>query len=55
MTTSSKKPIEYPLYVAGKASKTGQWLDVHHKYTGEVYARVAVADAKFRRASVVAT
>ncbi|WP_288404992.1 aldehyde dehydrogenase family protein [uncultured Acinetobacter sp.] len=54
MTTSSKKPIEYPLYVAGKASKTGQWLDVHHKYTGEVYARVAVADAKTLEKATVA-
>lgn len=37
--------VEFPLYVAGKASKTGQWLEVHDKFSGEVYAKVALADA----------
>src|SRR5690554_730375 len=39
-------PVDYPLYVASKALKTGQWLDVQHKYSQELYARVALADEK---------
>ncbi|MBL8281839.1 MAG: aldehyde dehydrogenase family protein [Acinetobacter junii] len=38
--------VEYPLYLAGKAVKTAAWLDVHHKYQTQVFARVALADAK---------
>ncbi len=38
--------IEFPLYVANKTAKTGQWLEVFHKYTGKLYAKVALADAK---------
>lgn len=38
--------IEFPLYVANKKAKTGQWLEVFHKYTGKLYAKVALADAK---------
>ena len=38
--------LEFPLYVAGKATKTQQWLEVENKFTGEVYAKVALADAK---------
>ena len=37
---------DYPLYVAGKAATTAQWLEVNHKYTQDVYARVALADAE---------
>ena len=37
---------DYPLYVAGKAQKTEQWLDVFDKYKQEVFARVALADTK---------
>ena len=36
---------DYPLYVAGKAVSTGQWLDVDDKYQQSTYARVALADA----------
>ncbi len=36
---------DYPLYVAGKAATTDQWLEVNQKYTQDVYARVALADA----------
>ncbi|WP_445116950.1 aldehyde dehydrogenase family protein [Acinetobacter sp. WZC-1] len=45
ITTSASSVLEFPLYVAGKAVKTGQWLEVRHKYSGEVYAKVALADA----------
>ncbi|RZG72001.1 aldehyde dehydrogenase family protein [Acinetobacter sp. WCHAc060025] len=38
--------IELPLYVASKPVKTGQWLEVHDKFSGKVYAKVALADAK---------
>ena len=38
--------MDYPLYVAGKAVKTEQWLDVKNKYTHELYARVALANEK---------
>lgn len=38
--------IELPLYVASKPIKTGQWLEVHDKFSGKVYAKVALADAK---------
>ncbi|MCH4244419.1 aldehyde dehydrogenase family protein [Acinetobacter gerneri] len=38
--------IEFPLYVANKMAKTGQWLEVFHKYSGKLYAKVALADAK---------
>lgn len=41
----NKNILEFPLYVAGKASNTGQWLEVHDKFSGEVYAKVALADA----------
>lgn len=37
---------DYPLFVASKAIHTGQWLEVQHKYSQEVYARVALADDK---------
>ena len=38
--------VEFPLYVANKAVKTTQWLEVQNKYSGEVYAKVALADDK---------
>ena len=38
--------IEFPLYVANKAVKTTQWLEVQNKYSGEVYEKVALADDK---------
>ncbi|NHB59576.1 aldehyde dehydrogenase family protein [Acinetobacter sp. 194] len=45
MATSTQQEIlEFPLYVANKAVTSGQWLEVHHKYSGEVYAKVALAD-----------
>ncbi|SPL71147.1 aldehyde dehydrogenase family protein [Acinetobacter stercoris] len=37
---------EFPLYVANKPAKTGQWLEIHDKYTGQLYAKVALADDK---------
>ena len=46
MVDKAVKLIDYPLYVAGKAVQTGQWLEVEHKYTHEVYARVALANEK---------
>ncbi len=44
--TDKQSVVDYPLYVAGKAVTTGQWLEVHDKYNNTVYARVALADAK---------
>ena len=46
MTLSTQEILELPLYVAGKAVKTTQWVDVHCKFSGSVYARVALADDK---------
>ena len=46
MTLSTQEILELPLYVAGKAVKTTQWLDVHCKFSGNIYARVALADDK---------
>lgn len=54
MLTTTQTPPEYPLFVAGKAVQTGQWLDVHHKYHHTVYARVALADAKILEKATVA-
>ena len=44
MADKAVNVIDYPLYVAGKAVKTEQWLEVEHKYTHELYARVALAN-----------
>ena len=44
MPTQMSTPAEYPLYVAGKPVKTGQWLEVQHKFHHDLYARVALAD-----------
>ena len=41
-----KAVIELPLYIANKAIKTGEWLEVHDKFSGEVYAKVSLADSK---------
>ena len=35
----------HPLFVAGEPVTTGDWLDVHDKYSGEVAAQVARAGA----------
>ncbi|MEE9903801.1 aldehyde dehydrogenase family protein [Acinetobacter haemolyticus] len=46
---------DYPLYVAGKAVSTGQWLEVQNKYQQTVFARVAVADDKMLEKAIVAS
>ncbi|EEH68364.1 MULTISPECIES: aldehyde dehydrogenase family protein [Acinetobacter] len=46
---------DYPLYVAGKAISTGQWLEVQNKYQQTVFARVAVADDKVLEKAIVAS
>ncbi len=46
MTHKTRAIIDYPLYVAGQALETSEWLEVQDKYTHKVYARVALADAK---------
>lgn len=46
MVTSTKNEIlEFPLYIANKSAVSGQWLEVHNKYSGQVYAKVALAGA----------
>ena len=44
--SNNNKVLEFPLYVSNNAQKTGQWLEVYHKFTGEIYAKVALADSK---------
>ena len=44
--TKPRAVIDYPLYVAGKAVETSEWLEVQDKYTHKVCARVSLADAK---------
>ncbi|QHI31006.1 aldehyde dehydrogenase family protein [Acinetobacter haemolyticus] len=46
---------DYPLYVAGKAVSTGQWLEVQNKYQQTIFARVAVADDKVLEKAIVAS
>ncbi|MCU4386416.1 aldehyde dehydrogenase family protein [Acinetobacter haemolyticus] len=46
---------DYPLYVAGKAVSTGQWLEVQNKYQQTVFARVAVADDKVLEKAILAS
>lgn len=46
VATAVENGLDYPLYVASKAVFTGQWLEVKHKFSQDVYARVALADAK---------
>ena len=45
-STAAQHHQDYPLYVAGQPVQTGEWLEVKHKYSQELYARVALADAK---------
>lgn len=44
--TQSKNIQDYPLYVAGEAVYSNQWLTVEDKYQQTEYARVALADEK---------
>lgn len=44
-STAAHNHKDYPLYVAGQPIQTGEWLEVKHKYSQELYARVALADA----------
>lgn len=53
--TDKQSVVDYPLYVAGKAVTTGQWLEVHDKYNNTVYARVALADAKVLEKAISAS
>lgn len=53
--TEVESCVDYPLYVAGKAITTGQWLEVQHKYRHTVYARVALADAKVLEKAIAAS
>lgn len=53
--TDTTSVRDYPLYVAGKAVRTGQWLEVHDKYRNTVYARVALADAKVLEKAISAS
>ncbi|ENW94279.1 aldehyde dehydrogenase family protein [Acinetobacter dispersus] len=53
--TGTSSVLDYPLYVAGKAVITGQWLEVHDKYRNTVYARVALADAKVLEKAISAS
>lgn len=53
--TDAQNVVDYPLYVAGKAVATGQWLEVHDKYTNTVYARVALADEKVLEKAISAS
>ncbi|MCH7394764.1 aldehyde dehydrogenase family protein [Acinetobacter dispersus] len=53
--TDTSSVLDYPLYVAGKAVITGQWLEVHDKYRNTVYARVALADAKVLEKAISAS
>jgi len=45
-STAVQQCKDYSFYVAGQAVQTGEWLEVKHKYTQALYARVALADAK---------
>ncbi|HIQ34652.1 MULTISPECIES: aldehyde dehydrogenase family protein [Acinetobacter] len=53
--TEVESCVDYPLYVAGKAITTGQWLEVQHKYQHSVYARVALADTKVLEKAIAAS
>ncbi|MFV5508795.1 aldehyde dehydrogenase family protein [Acinetobacter sp. 197] len=45
VSVEAKQHKDYALYVAGQAVQTGEWLEVKHKYSQKLYARVALADA----------
>jgi len=53
--TDAQNVVDYPLYVAGKAVTTGQWLEVHDKYSNTVYVRVALADEKVLEKAISAS
>mgnify|MGYP001113892742 FL=1 len=53
--TDAQNVVDYPLYVAGKAVTTGQWLEVYDKYSNTVYARVALADEKVLEKAISAS
>ncbi|MCH7335598.1 aldehyde dehydrogenase family protein [Acinetobacter sp. NIPH 2699] len=53
--SDTQSVVDYPLYVAGKAVTTGQWLDVQNKYQGTIFARVALADAKVLEKAIAAS
>ena len=44
--TVDQSILEFPLYIANKPVKTGQWLEVQDKFSGKIYAKVALADDK---------
>ena len=52
--TKLRAVIDYPLYVAGKAVETSEWLEVQDKYTHKVCARVSLADAKILEKAIKA-
>lgn len=52
--TKPRSVIDYPLYVAGKAVETSEWLEVQDKYTHKVCARVSLADAKILEKAIKA-
>lgn len=45
MSSRSEMVLDYPLYVAGKACETGQWLEIEDKFSGQTFARVALANS----------
>lgn len=45
MISRSEMVLDYPLYVAGKACETGKWLEVEDKFSGQTFARVALANS----------
>ncbi len=45
MSSRSEMVLDYPLYVAGKACETGKWLEVEDKFSGQTFARVALANS----------
>lgn len=53
--SDTQSVVDYPLYVAGKAITTGQWLEVQNKYQGTTFARVALADAKVLEKAIAAS
>ena len=45
MISRSEMVLDYPLYVAGKACETRKWLEVEDKFSGQTFARVALANS----------
>lgn len=54
MNIATGTVMDYPLYVAGKALKTGHWLEVKNKFSGATFARVAVADQDILEKAIAA-